>query len=284
MKHFSVGRTIFYTLLIAAVITAILAVLAVQYLTYFLPENLPALTQESRELTTDTWGIFDPKTGVVLEGNNTDVQLPIASITKLFTAEAVLMSPKQEDSSVIVFSDVAAEGRSGKLWYGDHMTPYELLFPLLLESSNDAAAAIRRVLGAEYETHVREIIESQDLSQTMITEPSGLSRHNVSSIKDISAFYAHQRRMHPHIADITQLRTYVGPENGYVNNNPGRSFDSFTGGKHGFTDEAGRTFVGTFRRKEGEEIGVVLLKSKDLKHDIEILLARGENMGAIMTP
>jgi serine-type D-Ala-D-Ala carboxypeptidase (penicillin-binding protein 5/6) len=281
MRFLSVGRTVFYTLAISTVVTAILALIAIQYLTYFLPDSLPALTRKSQELTTDTWGVFDPETGAVIAGNNIDTSLPIASVAKLFTAVAVLESTKQEETSTIVFSDVAADGRAGKLWYGDQMTPYDLLFPLLLESSNDAAEAIRRILGGEYDAAVHRTIETLSLAHTTITEPSGLSRYNVSSVTDISAFYADLKRTYPHIIDITQLRVYVGPKNGYINNNPARAFESFTGGKHGFTDEAGRTFVGTFRSPDtGSEFGLVLLKSSDLRKDIETLLAYEESLEA----
>lgn len=276
MRMFTVGKTIFYTLVIATVITVMLAIVAVQYLTYFLPQNLPALTQMSEELSTDAWGVFDPETGVLLAGENTAMQLPIASITKLFTAEAVLESARREEKTTIVYADVSAPGRAGKLWYGHNMTPYELLFPLLLESSNDAAEAIRRSLGAEYERAVKESLEP--LTATRLADASGLSSGNVSTVEDLATFYASLKHRHPHLIDITKLRMYVGEYNGYVNNNPGREFRSFRGGKHGFTDEAGRTFIGTFVLKDGDELGIVLLGSDDLRKDIGTLLTYGEGL------
>jgi D-alanyl-D-alanine carboxypeptidase len=59
-----------------------------------------------------------------------------------------------------------------------------------------------------------------------------------------------------------------------VNNNPGRTFSNFTGGKQGYTPEAGKTFVGSFELPNAQgEIGIVLLRSTDLKTDIGRLLA-----------
>ncbi len=87
------------------------------------------------------------------------------------------------------------------------------------------------------------------------------------------------RQDNPHLLDITQLRTYISSYSGYLNNSPARSLASFTGGKHGFTDQAHKTFVGTFSIGQSQtEIGIVVLKSDDLVADIQELLRYGEAM------
>lgn len=230
-------------------------------------------------LTTDTWGIFDPHTGTLIAGHGVDTPLPIASISKLFTAEAVLESTKKDTSFVISDADMYTEGRAGKLMSGTETTPYQLLFPLLIESSNDAAEAIHRALGVEFDHSIEYVTSTLPLKHTSIRDASGLSPQNVSTVADLSLFYAYLKSTHPHILDITQLRMYVGEDTGYVNNNPGRKLDTFTGGKQGFTDEASRTFVGSFILPDsGREIGVVLLKSDDITQDIQILLQYSAGM------
>jgi len=273
------GKVIIYTVGILSV--SILGWFFVVGNEFSIPTSSAAQTPVSTTpvLTTDTWGIFDPNTGTILAGENLDKKLPIASVTKLFTADAVLGSQKKDETFTILASDVNTEGRAGKLVAGEKVTPYELLFPLLIESSNDAAEAIRRHLGEEFLQTIFTIKKTLSLTNTIISDASGLDSRNVSTVEDLSTFYAYLRKAHPHVLDITQLHTYVGSSAGYVNNDPARTLTHFTGGKHGYTDEAGRTFVGTFTLPNApRELGFVLLKSDDLLNDIQVLLAYSESL------
>jgi D-alanyl-D-alanine carboxypeptidase len=174
----------------------------------------------------------------------------------------------------ITYADLAPEGRAGKLVYGEQVTPYSLLFPLLIESSNDAGEAIKRFLGTEFDTSLHDIETELALTETHIVDGSGLSAQNTSSPHDLARLYAYLKKTHPHILDITQLDTYIGPRTGYVNNDPAHSLPNFVGGKHGYTPEAGKTFVGSFIVPDSKrEVGIVLLGSNDLLSDIEKLLA-----------
>lgn len=260
-----------------AFVSSLLIILVLLYIP--VPEKKEPHTAEhsvtiSQPLTTDTWGIFDLKTGAILDGKNLDEVRPIASVSKLFTALAVMKSAKQNDAFTITASDVNTEGQSGKLHYGEMVTPYTLLFPLLIESSNDAATAIARYLGDEFSTTVTDARESLMLTHTNISEPSGLSSDDTSSVRDLARAFAYIANAHPHILDITRLKMYVALHTGYINNNPAVEFDSYIGGKHGYTPDAGKTFVGAFHTSN-TDLGLVLLGSSDLKHDIEILQAYG---------
>lgn len=234
---------------------------------------------ERPSLTTNTWGIFDVHTGEILEGSNIDLKRPIASITKLFTAEVVERDKRKDIAFTINYSDIAEEGRAGKLSYNESTTLSKLLFPLLLESSNDAAHAIERFLGTQYKKTITEIIDKNNLKQTFIDDSSGLSEKNVSTIQDLAHYFAHIKNDQPHILDITQLRTYITADNGYLNNNPARSFYGFSGGKHGYTEAAGRTLLASFKSDtESVEYGMVLLGSSDLQGDITALKSYGESI------
>jgi D-alanyl-D-alanine carboxypeptidase len=243
-------------------------------------EAVPEITAPlPTNLTTDTWGVFDTKIGKVLYGNNIDKTMPIASVTKLFTAYAVIQSERKDVAFTITESDIRTEGRSGKLEFGEKVTPYQLLFPLLIESSNDAGEAIRRKLGDEFPRAVSTVKEELALKSTTITDATGLSNKNVSTVYDLALLFAYLKRTEPHLVDITSLKNYIQEDTGYINNNPLRTFASYTGGKHGYTESAGRTFVGTFEvGKDGKEIGIVLLKSADLKADVEHILSSNKSI------
>ncbi len=294
---FHTHRSFVRGLLAYGVFTVIASAVMVTLVLVYLPTSsaIPEPTEYTvqhttvtQSLTTDTWGIFDPRTGTILKGENLDTSRPIASVSKLFTALCVMMSEKQYEPFTIRFSDIETEGRSGKLQAGSRMSPYELLFPLLIESSNDASVAIARFTGDACTTSVSTVSESLSLSHTRIAEPSGLSAKNTSTVRDLSVFFSYLYDAQPHLLDISRLPVYVASSTGYVNNNPAVHMDAFIGGKVGFTPEAGHTFLGAFGDSDrGREVGVVLLGSTDLEHDLQILSREGEkivNASAILSP
>lgn len=225
------------------------------------------------ELTTDTWAVFDPETGVVLDGRNLGEIHPIASITKLFTGALVMKSVKKDEKFIILANDTYAEGRSGKLIVGMDTTPHELLFPLLIESSNDAGVAIERFFGSEFDLLMTSLVGEIGLRDTLISEPTGLSPKNVSTITDLALFYSRIKESVPLILDITKLNTYIDARTGYVNNNPLQKNKRFIGGKQGYTDEAKYTFVGAFESSGARsDVGIAILKSSSLEHDVLAIL------------
>lgn len=243
-----------------------------QYAPYFNGHG-EALLVRVPNLTTDVWGVFNPETGEIRYGSRIDEVHPIASITKLFTAYAVMKTESEGVTTTITWADLNTEGQAGKLTYGKIVSLRDLLFPLLIESSNDAGSAIARVLDTKLVDTTRSVISDHALTHTTINDPTGLGAANTSTINDLAHFYTYLRTTYPQVIDITQLRMYISPETGLVNNNPIRSLNNFTGGKHGFTVEAGRTFVGTLKLPKGKgEIGIVLLRSSDLLGDVTKIL------------
>lgn len=269
-----IKKTTLYTSLTFAILSVFM-LLSYVVLTYLPSARESALVfKSSMRLTTDTWAIFDTTTGEIRYGNNIGKAQPIASITKLFTAYMVLYTGGIESETTITRDDLNTEGEFGKLKYGETLTLGALMFPLLIESSNDAGTAITRTFGPLYAEAVGWAISTLGLTDTRIVDGTGLSQDDISSPRDLARFFSHLKSSYPRITDITQLRMYITDKRGLVNNNPGRIFSNFTGGKQGFTPEAGKTFVGSFvLPNSNREVGIVLLGSDDLKSDIGRLLA-----------
>lgn len=265
------GKISLYGALATAVMTTLL--LLSYALFQYVPDGIwnRALLLRTPELTTDVWAVFDPLTGEVRYGNSIAEAHPIASITKLFTAYAVLDSEAEGETGTVGWGDLNTNGEAGKLTYGETLTLHALLFPLLIESSNDAGAVIARVLGKRYGEHIEALIATLSLSATTMGDTTGLSSTNVSSPQDLARFYTHLRKTYPHITDITRLRMYITKERGLINNNPLRELEGYRGGKYGYTPEAGRTFVGTILLPSGKEVGIVLLGSTDIMADAAAL-------------
>ncbi len=267
-------RTSLYTALTVAIMSTFLL------MSYAILQYIPlqggneALLIRAPKLTTNTWAVFDTSTGEIRYGNNIDTVRPIASVTKLFTAYMIMYTNGVQSETTITWDDLNTEGEFGKLKHGEKLTLGSLLFPLLIESSNDAGAAITRKLGPLYRDAVAGAIQSLGLTDTSIVDGTGLSKDDTSTPRDLAQFFAHLKATYPHITDITQLRMHITKERGLVNNNPARSFKGFTGGKQGYTPEAGKTFVGSFIVASGKnEVGVILLGSTDLQTDLSRVLA-----------
>lgn len=238
------------------------------------PSNPYALYEDRAELpvSATAWGLYDARTNKLLSGHNTEAVLPIASITKLFTAYAVAATDSYDETVIINWHDLETHGRAGRFAHGDTFTLRELLFPLLLESSNDAGEAIARILGNRFAARVAQVADDISLDATTIADASGLSNNNVSSVADVASFVQHMHDAYPYVLDITRLSLYVGEDNGWRNNSPLYTSIGYQGGKHGFTSAAGRTFVGIFHMPDGAEVVLVLLGSSDLVRDARVLL------------
>lgn len=236
---------------------------------------VPVVAEPAPPLAVDGYLVFDVVTGAVIAAEAIDEPRPIASITKLVTA-ATLPGRLDPESPVVVSPrDVETFGRAGNLTVGESYRARELLFPLLLESSNDAAAALLRAGGEEeYLRSMHEWAHAVGARNTGFADSSGLAAENVSTPRDLArilrALYSYQ----PNILDITRLSRYLGPYTGWSNNSPVFVEPGYRGGKHGYTEAAGLTIAGLFQEplpSGPRTIGYVILDSDDLAADIATL-------------
>ena len=114
----------------------------------------------------------------VLFNSNQGIQLPIASLTKLMTALIVIENYDLQQEVKISLEAVSQEGDFGQLEI-NRVYPVEyLLYPLLMESSNDAAyALVHDYAGMDLETFLglmNERAQSLRMSGTYFLNPTGL--------------------------------------------------------------------------------------------------------------
>lgn len=91
--------------------------------------------------------LLDADSGRVLYGKNEETPMAMASTTKIMTCILVLENAKVDE--IVSVSAYAASMPKVKLYMkkGEHYTVRELLFSLMLESHNDAAAALAEYIG-----------------------------------------------------------------------------------------------------------------------------------------
>ncbi len=236
------------------------------------PTKLVATT-EPLSLNVSAYAIFDVETGEIISAYNDEMVLPIASVTKLITAVASVEKLPKDKEATIIYSDIAEDGRSGRLSVGQHYTSHELLFPLLLESSNDAATALARLSEGELVEDMNELVAKAGAKNMVLNDTSGLSARNVASARDLATVSSYLYKIEPHIFDITQLSKRAGPYVGWTNNSPVLE-TNYRGGKHGYTEAAKRTLVALYEETfpAGKRtLGYVVLGSEDLRSDMEKL-------------
>jgi D-alanyl-D-alanine carboxypeptidase len=266
-------------------VTALLLVVGLIYLVpieaYELPfsDQNPSYTSDGTRpgaVSAKAWGIYDTETGELLFGKEADAARPIASVTKLMTASVALGTLPLEATTTLSKRAIATEGKAGGLKAGEVFTTRELLFPLILSSSNDAAEAIAEREGREkflatMNAEAREL----GMTHTHYDDPSGLSPSSTSSVSDLAKLVSHLVREQPYLIDISQLDTYVGASHTWKNINPASHVATYRGGKHGYTDEANRTLAAVFEEEVDSDaprsFTIVLLGSDNLKTDIETL-------------
>lgn len=236
-------------------------------------EKVLSVIGEPTNLSAKAFAVFNIKTGEFLAAKNIETPMPIASVTKLVTAVTLIEKFDLTEVDKVTASDVAADGRAGKLEVGNEYVHQELIFPLLLESSNDSAAYFERVTEGALVAEMNNFAEGLGLEATSFKDASGLSDGNISSVNDLKQILLYTYNEERHVLDITGLKQYVGTYTGWVNNSPVID-EGYVGGKHGYTVAANRTLVSIFDEEvERSEVklGYILLGSDNLAKDIKTL-------------
>ncbi len=225
-------------------------------------------------VTAKSWLVLDMATGETVNSHNANEKMPIASLTKLVTAATYLSNNDIWATTSITWADLNTEGESGSLRHGEKYSLHTLLFPMLLESSNDAAAVYARV-DPELVSKMNTYTTNLGLTNTFFKDSSGLSVENQSNAVDLAAIiwniYHHQR----HIVDITSLKQYLSPTKGWLNNSKFIGDVAYAGGKNGYTPEAGKTIIAIFDEELSNgttrRLAYILLNSGDTEHDLGLL-------------
>jgi D-alanyl-D-alanine carboxypeptidase (penicillin-binding protein 5/6) len=221
--------------------------------------------------------VADLHTGEIIVSKNRYEQYPIASLTKLMTALVSLKHQDQSEMVIISREATRAHGKQGGLTPGEEMSISNLMYPLLLESSNDAAEALalfedRNVFLDQMNNMSTEI----GLEDTFFDDPSGLSAHNVSTPNDLFELIRYIHQNNSSIFSITRQREYGSSGHKWFNNSKFRNDKRYYGGKNGYTDEANHTLISIFDlplELEGKRrVAIILLQSENTERDTNNIL------------
>lgn len=217
-----------------------------------------------------SWAVIDAETGRLLSGANENVRMPIASLTKIWTALTVLESGVPLGITTISTAAASAEGSSIYLKQGVTADVEGLLYGLMLRSGNDAAHALAEHAGGSLEGFTDIMNETAlyyGLKDTVFTNPSGLHHEEHLSTAYETALMLRYAMMNEKFKEIAGTTNYTYEMNGETyhwqnKHRLVRSYEFAVAGKTGFTKTAGRTLA-TYFEKDDKKIIVVTLNEGD---------------------
>jgi D-alanyl-D-alanine endopeptidase (penicillin-binding protein 7) len=229
------------------------------------------LTRDPLALASNVALVLDQSNSEVLFEKNSNVALPIASITKLMTGLLVVQAQQDMNELLTITDDDVDREKhtSSRLRVGARMTRGNLLHIALMSSENRAAAA----LGRNYPGGTAAFVEAMNakarqlgMNDTRYVDSSGLSSRNVASAHDLAklAIAAHQE---PLLREYSTDPKYEVDAGGrimhYSNTNYLVASPDWDIGlqKTGFINEAGRCLV-MQAMIQGRAVIMVFLDSK----------------------
>lgn len=226
-----------------------------------------------------SWIVLDNATGEVLSAHDADLPLYPASLTKMLTAQVVLDHARLQDR-VVISSNAANAPADHMRWpAGKTFTVEQLLYGMMLMSSNGAAIAVaEHVAGTErnFTSLMQFKARGLGVTQSAWTTPEGLdARGQLATARDLATI-ARNLLTYPILAKIVRTREYelrwpggtmnLRSRNHFLFNYPGA-----IGIKPGFTTRAEGCLAAAARR-DGRTVIAVVMRTPSPTADAAALL------------
>ncbi len=211
----------------------------------------------------------------VLYQKNIDSVRSIASLTKLMTALVAVDTLSLTEEVFITPNVVETLGEAGGFFVDEMLTVEQLLYALLLDSSNDAAVALeeafalrRTEVDATLVRSMNEKAEELGMTDSSFVEPTGLLPENMASSVDVATllYAAYQNDTLRTImgTSVYETESSSGILHRWVNRNT--LLDLIPGvvaGKTGYTEEAGESMAVITKITDNRYLITVILGSTD---------------------
>jgi D-alanyl-D-alanine carboxypeptidase (penicillin-binding protein 5/6) len=227
----------------------------------------PATPPVPGDISAEAWVVADLDSGAIIAARDPHGRHRPASVIKVLVAMASLNELNLNRTVDGTPEDAGAEGTRVGVAPGGTYTVNQLLHGLLMHSGNDAAHALAIQLGGMQLAvgKINMLAGKLGGRDTRAATPSGLDGPGMStSAYDIGLFYRYAWG-NPTFADIVHTQKFDFPGHadhpGYELENDNQllyHYPGALGGKTGYTDDAGQTFVGAANR-DGRRLMAVLL-------------------------
>ena len=228
--------------------------------------------EQSVNLASVSAAVVELNSGKTLLEKNTDIVMPIASITKVMTAMVVLDAKLPLDEK-IRFSKKDKQRINNyfsRIRVDSELKRKDVIRIALMSSENMAAAALGRAYPGGMPAFVKAMnkkARSLGMTRTRFVDSSGLSENNTSTAADLAKMVAAAAR-YPLIREYSTTSVYTARFKrpryvvGYTNTNVlvRRKDHDVKLSKTGYLDEAGRCLV-MLRNINGKDTVMVMLDS-----------------------
>ncbi len=221
---------------------------------------------------------IEPITQKVVYHKNIFDPRPVASLAKLITGLVVIDEMNLNDIARISGAAVSTYGEQGDLVRDERITIENLLYILLITSSNDAALALEeyynsfRIEGDKtFVAAMNRKAQELGLLDTFFVEPSGLNINNRSTAYDLARLSDHvfqrpilRQIMSTQTIDVHSIDDTITHH--LVNSNKLLGvLEGVLAGKTGYTEEAGESIVLFVKKSESidDYLIYVILGSSD---------------------
>ena len=230
--------------------------------------------------------ISDLSSGEIILEKRAEEKLPIASLTKLMTGivaheviylgRSIKVTPQMLASVSAIFYPVVGQRYIG----------LDLLYPLLMQSSNDSAKVLSGFIGEEtFVQNMNTKATSLQMTDTQFSDASGISAQNISTAYDISKLLQYIYYKRPFLFDISKGMVFenvglikIGDTINITNLKNVNEFierSDLIGVKNGETNAARQTLatVWNIHTALGDvPVAIIVLGSENRKRDTEIIL------------
>ncbi len=218
--------------------------------------------------------IYDPTDNQVLFQKNAGEPLPLASVTKLGTAETVLSEHPSNPLITITSQDLLhSDAGDFGLRAGDTLSLDKLMQLGFVASSNDAMAAVANSLGPDAIEKINNKVSSLGLQEFVFYDPTGLDVSTTTSgaygsAHDVAVLAADFYSQFPTYFELTEEPSITINDNGrsitdVATDAPLLSIPGLVGAKTGYTNLAGGNLVAVFDVEIGHPLVAVVLGSTE---------------------
>lgn len=262
---------------------AIFAV-TISCVTPVLAENEVKEIKSAPSVSANSAVLIEASSGNIIFEKSAHERRPMASTTKIMTALIAIEHADLKNEVSVSNKAVGVEGSSIYLKSGENLTLENLVYALMLESANDAAAAIAvHISGSieEFAVLMNAKAEELELKNTHFTNPHGLdNEEHYTTAYDLAALTAYALKNETFSKIVSTYKATIplygdeGTRYLLNHNKMLKMYPDAIGVKTGFTKRSGRCLVSAAKRN-GVTLVAVTLSAPDDWNDHKAMLDYG---------
>ncbi len=224
-------------------------------------------------LTAEGVYIVDLTTFTPIYARNAKVRFLPASTAKIITALVAYDIYKPE--KVLTIQTPLEDGQVMGLVPGEKITVENLLYGTLVQSGNDAAFALADSYGqSKFVELMNKKAQELKMVDSHFSNPAGLDQNSQYTTAYDLALAGRELLKNPHLSKIVSTKEIIISDVDFKNfhtltnvNKLLGEIQGIGGLKTGYTEEAGENLVSLYKRSDGHEFILVILKSLDRFED-----------------